>query len=31
MESYLSPSSDPPEETTAFGEALRAKLNIDGD
>jgi hypothetical protein len=32
MESYLSPNSDPEEEpTTAFGEALRAKLNINGD
>ncbi len=32
MESYLSPDSESPEETTtAFGEALRAKLNINGD
>lgn len=32
MESYLSPNSNPGEEpTTAFGEALRAKLNMNGD
>lgn len=32
LESYLSPNSEPPEETTtAFGEALRAKLNINED
>jgi predicted RNA-binding protein with RPS1 domain len=32
LESYLSPNSEPPEETTtAFGEALRAKLNTNGD
>jgi small subunit ribosomal protein S1 len=32
MESYLSSPSDPPQETTtAFGEALRAKLNMNGE
>ena len=32
MESYLSPNSDPAQETTtAFGEALRAKLNMNGE
>ncbi len=32
VESYLSPDSDPPQETTtAFGEALRAKLNMNGE